>query len=90
MTKDKNVTNPGTFGHGVTDAATVAEEHARVKRLVEMLGPPGLDAVGLEYAQQLREAILDKQGVIPRWLTPEVLELIRKGLASPNPPLRGL
>ncbi len=79
MTKEKNVTNPGTFGHGVTDAATVAEEHARVKRLEEMLGPEGLAVLGLEYAQRLREAILDKRGVVPA-----------RAPTEPPPPLRGL
>lgn len=78
---EKNFTNPSTFGSGLIGEGAVAEEAARVKRLEEMLGPEGLAAIGLSYAQRLREAILDKKGVVP------TLELHRE---NKLPPLRGL
>jgi hypothetical protein len=67
MTKDKNVTNPTYFGPGVTDAATVAEEHARVEALEKLLGPAGVAAVGFQYAQELHNAITSRKGVLPEF-----------------------
>ncbi len=66
MANDRNVTNPGTFGHGVTDAATVAEEHARVEQLRKLLGP-AVDVLGLEYSAKLRDAITSRTGILPEF-----------------------
>jgi hypothetical protein len=67
MTKDRNLTNPGTFGHGVTDPATVAEERDRVAALERLLGPAGVATVGLKYAQVLHDAIVSRRGVLPEF-----------------------
>ncbi len=57
--------HPGHFGKGVVGDETVVEELARVKALEKLLGPAGVAAVGLPYAQTLYDAIIDQQGVLP-------------------------
>ncbi len=61
-------TSPGTFGHGVIGAEAVAEERSRVERLERMLGRAGVDAIGLEHAQALYDAIIDRKGKVPEFV----------------------